>query len=116
MKVTQGDSRSISIVADSGVKFFVPYRFSWEGHERPAESVVLTSPMDEEGHEPKAGKGRKGKPPVKAASVKASVKAAPVTVPSGLYEVRAFFLFGEVRDRIRQRIVDWCAELKQGKG
>ena len=22
----------------------------------------------------------------------------------------------EVRDRIRQRIVDWCAELKQGKG
>ena len=93
MKVTQGDSRSISIVSDSGVKFFVPYRFYWEGHERPAESVVLTSPIDEEGHEPKAGKGRKAKP---------SVNAASVAAPSGVYEVRAFFLFGEVRDRISE--------------
>ena len=92
MKVTQADSRSISIVSDSGVKFSVPYRFFWNGHERPAESVVLTSPVDEEGDEPKARKGRKAKP---------SVNAASGTAPSGVYEVRAFFLFGEVRDRIR---------------
>ena len=43
MKVTQPDSRSISIVSGSGVRFSVPYRFFWNGHERPAESVVLTS-------------------------------------------------------------------------
>ena len=60
MKVTQSDSRSISIVSDSGVKFSLPYSFFWNGHERPAESVVLTSPVDEEGDEPKARKGQEG--------------------------------------------------------
>jgi hypothetical protein len=62
MKVTQPDSRSIRIVSDTGVKLSVPYRFFWNGHDRPAESVVL----------------------------------------SGSYEVRAFFLFGEIRDRIHE--------------
>jgi hypothetical protein len=97
MKVTQSDSRSISIVSDTGVTFSVPYRFFWNGHERPAESVVLTSPVDEEGDEPKAGKGKKAKPPGKAGSG----TAATGTAPPGVYEARAFFLFGEVRDRIR---------------
>ena len=62
MKVTQPDSRSIRIVSDTGVKVSVPYSFFWNGHDRPAESVVL----------------------------------------SGSYEVRAFFLFGEIRDRITE--------------
>jgi hypothetical protein len=67
MKVTQPDSRTIRILTDSGQAFRVPYRFYWNGHERPAESIVLT-----------AGKGDARSP----------------------YEVRAFFLFGEIRDRI----------------
>jgi hypothetical protein len=71
MKVTQHDSRSISIVSDTGVKLSVPYRFFWNGHDRPAESIVLTFPVDEE------EKGLKG-----------------------VHEVRAYFLFGEIRDRI----------------
>jgi hypothetical protein len=83
MKVNQTDSRSISIVADSGVKFSVPYTIFWNGHDRPAESIVLTSPADEEEEGRKAGKGRK-----------------PKRTPSGIHEVRAFFLFGEIRDRI----------------
>ncbi len=62
MKVTQSDSRSIRIVSDTGVKLSVPYSFFWNGHDRPAESIVL----------------------------------------SGSYEVRAFFLFGEIRDRITE--------------
>jgi len=80
MKVTQHDSRSISIVSDTGVRFSVPYSFFWNGHDRPAESIVLTFPVDEE------EKGRKGK----------KVKR----VPAGVHEVRAYFLFGEIRDRI----------------
>lgn len=82
MKVTQHDSRSINIVSDTGVKFSVPYRFYWNGHDRPAESIVLTSDADE------AGKGRKGK------------KGQQATVEA--HEVRAFFLFGEIRDRITE--------------
>ena len=62
MKVIQPDSRSIRIISDTGVKLSVPYSFFWNGHDRPAESIVL----------------------------------------SGSYEVRAFFLFGEIRDRITE--------------
>ncbi len=80
MKVTQADSRRISIVSDTGVIFSVPYHFYWNGHDRPAESIVLTSPDEEE------EKGRKGK--------------AVHRAPSGVHEVRAYFLFGEIRDRI----------------
>jgi hypothetical protein len=68
MKVTQPDSRSIRIVSDTGVRLSVPYRFFWNGHERPAESVALEA-------------------------VKGS---------SAAHEVRAFFLFGEIRDRITE--------------
>jgi hypothetical protein len=85
MKVTQTDSRSIRIVSESGVKLFVPYLIHWNGHDRLAESIVLTAPLDDEDEGPKAGKGRK----------------VP-RVSSGVYEVRAFFLFGEIRDRIRE--------------
>ena len=80
MKVTQADSRSISIVSETGVKFSVPYHIFWNGHDRPAESVVLTSPLEEE------ERGRKGR----------TVRHAP----AGVHEVRAYFLFGEIRDRI----------------
>ncbi len=52
MNVTQADSRSISIVSDTGVRFSVPYHFFWNGQDRPAESIVLTSP----------GRGRREKP------------------------------------------------------
>jgi hypothetical protein len=72
MKVTQTDSRSIRIISDSGMKVFLPYLFFWNGHERAAESIVLTSPED--GANPE----------------------------SGVHEVRAFFLFGEIRDRITE--------------
>jgi hypothetical protein len=68
MKIVQPDSRSIRVTSDSGVVFRLPYRFFWNEHERPAESIVLTSPS-----------GKSGK---------------------GVFEVRAFFLFGEIRDRI----------------
>ena len=68
MKVTQPDSRSIRIVSDTGIRLSVPYRFFWNGHERPAESIALDP-----------------------------VKGSP-----GAYEVRAFFLFGEIRDRLRE--------------
>jgi hypothetical protein len=67
MKVTQPDSRTIRVLADSGLAFDVPYRFFWNGHERPAESIALTQ-----------GRGDARSP----------------------HEVRAFFLFGEIRDRI----------------
>ncbi len=67
MKVTQPDSRTIRVVTDSGVAFDVPYRFFWNGHARPAESIALTP-----------GRGDANSP----------------------HEVRAFFLFGEIRDRI----------------
>ncbi|HEY9594984.1 MAG TPA: hypothetical protein VHE79_10925, partial [Spirochaetia bacterium] len=66
MKISQPDSRSIKVVAETGVSFRVPYRFFWNGLERPAESIVLTT----------TGKGEKL-----------------------VSEVRAFFLFGEIRDR-----------------
>ncbi len=71
MKVTQHDLRTIRIQPDSGIPFHVPYRFFWNGQERQAASIVLTTSAKEgrgEGHGP--------------------------------WEVRAFFLFGEIRDRI----------------
>lgn len=80
MKVTQPDSRSISIVSDAGVRFSVPYHLFWNGHDRLAESIVLTYPVEEE------EKGRTGKKVQRA--------------HTGVHEVRAFFLFGEIRDRI----------------
>jgi hypothetical protein len=61
-----------------GVTFHVPYRFFWNGHERLAESIVLTEVEPGE----------------------AAPKARRKTAPRGVYEVRAFFLFGEIRDRI----------------
>jgi hypothetical protein len=67
MKVTQPDSRTIRVLTDSGLAFRVPYRFFWNGHDRPAESIVLTT-----------GRGDARSP----------------------HDVRAFFLFGEIRDRI----------------
>ena len=67
MKVTQQDSRTILVRPESGAAFRVPYRFFWNGHDRQAESIVLTTG---------AGGAR------------------------GAYEVRAFFLFGEVRDTL----------------
>jgi len=70
MKIVQPDSRSIKIVSDSGVTLYVPYRFFWNDNERPAESVVLTT-----------GSG--------------SARSRT----SG-HDVRAFFLFGEIRDHI----------------
>jgi hypothetical protein len=74
MKVTQPDSRSITIVSASGVKLFVPYRFFWNGHERMAESIALSA----------AAGGARG----------AARKPA--------WDVRAFFLFGEIRDRVTE--------------
>ena len=68
MKVTQPDSRSIRIVSDTGVRLSVPYSFFWNGHDRPAESIVLGGSTD----------------------------------PRASSEVRAFFLFGEIRDRITE--------------
>jgi hypothetical protein len=88
MKVTQSDSRSIRIVSGTGVTLRMPYRFFWNGHERPAESIALTSPDDEDSG--------------------ASAPAAPRTgkkapgVSAGPHDVRAFFLFGEIRDRITE--------------
>ncbi len=69
MKVTQPDSRTISILSDNGIRIFLPYRFYWNGHERPAESIVLTTSRKQE---------------------------------RSLWEVRAFFLFGEMRDAISE--------------
>jgi len=65
MKVTQPDSRSITVVAACGAKVLVPYRFFWNGHERQAESIVLTA-----------------------------------STLRGAWDVRAFFLFGEIRDHL----------------
>ena len=65
MKVAQPDSRSIAITSQTGVRVHVPYRFFWNGHERPAESIVLTEWR-------------------------------------GGWDVRAFFLFGEIRDRLSE--------------
>lgn len=67
MKITQPDSRTIKVVTDSGMSFFLPYRVSWEGHDREPASVVLET----------TGSG-----------------------PRAAAEVKAFFLFGMVRDRI----------------
>ena len=41
MKITQPDSRTIKVVTESGTGFFLPYRFSWNGHDREPASVVL---------------------------------------------------------------------------
>jgi hypothetical protein len=71
MTVTQPGARAISIRSDTGLELLVPYVFHWNGHERPAESIVLT-----------AG-ARRG-------------------AAAGPCEVRAFFLFGEIRDLIQE--------------
>lgn len=71
MKVTQHDLRTIRIQPDSGIPFHVPYRFFWNGQERQATSIALTTSAKEA-----RGEG------------------------NGPWEVRAFFLFGEIRDRI----------------
>jgi hypothetical protein len=68
MKITQPDSRTIRVVTESGMSFFLPYRFFWNGHDREPASVVLET----------SGSGQ---------------KAAA--------DVKAFFLFGMVADRIR---------------
>ncbi|MFI5369060.1 MAG: hypothetical protein ACHQ1F_08625, partial [Spirochaetia bacterium] len=73
MKVNQNDLRTIRIQPDSGIPFHVPYRFFWNGQERQAASIVLTTSA-------KAGRGAGD--------------------GNGPWEVRAFFLFGEIRDRI----------------
>ncbi len=67
MNVTQLDSRTIRVVTDSGVSFFLPYRFSWNGHDREPASVVLET----------TGSGSRTSA-----------------------DVKAFFLFGLVKDRI----------------
>jgi hypothetical protein len=41
MKITQPDLRTIRVVTESGTGFFLPYRFSWNGHDREPASVVL---------------------------------------------------------------------------
>ncbi len=81
MKVTQPDSRSITVIADSGVQVFVPYRFFWNGHERQAESIVLI-----------------------AATRATAPRATPAraAAPRAAWDVRAFFLFGEIRDRLSE--------------
>lgn len=76
MKVTQPDSRSITIASQTGVRVHVPYRFFWNGHERPAESIILSRAP---------GSSRRASAPSRAA-----------------WEVRAFFLFGEIRDRLTE--------------
>jgi hypothetical protein len=73
MKVTQLNSRTIRVQPDSGIAFNVPYRFFWNGQDRPAESVALTT-----------GPARSRSP----------------AEARGPWEARAFFLFGEIRDRI----------------
>ena len=73
MKVNQNDLRTIRIQPDSGIPFHVPYRFFWNGQERQAASIVLTT----------SAKGGRG-----------------TGEGHGPWEVRAFFLFGEIRDRI----------------
>ncbi len=100
MKVTQPNSRSITVVSDSGVTFHVPYRFYWNGHERPAESIVLVSP-DQEDDAPVTAK-RRGRKPAAATRASRTKSAAPSAAPAAplVYDVRAFFLFGEIRDRI----------------
>jgi hypothetical protein len=80
MKVTQADSRSISIVSDTGVRISIPYAIFWNGHDRPAESIVLTSPAQEDGNDRRSGTVHR--------------KSA------GPHEVCAYFLFGEIRDQI----------------
>jgi hypothetical protein len=87
LQVTQLSSRTILIVSDNGVAVHVPYRLFWGGHERPAESIVLTAPS-------RAGRGTAGKP--------SGVR--------GAYEVRAYFLFGEIRDRIASDSSGICLE------
>jgi hypothetical protein len=72
MKVNQNDLRTIRIQPDSGIPFHVPYRFFWNGQERQAASIVLTT----------------------------SAKGGGTGEGHGPWEVRAFFLFGEIRDRI----------------
>ncbi len=69
MKITQPDSRTISITTESGIRFFLPYRFSWNGHDREPASVVLET----------SGAGTRA-----------------------VADVKAFFLFGMVRDRITE--------------
>jgi hypothetical protein len=68
MKITQPDSRTIRVVTERGMSFFLPYRFSWNGHDREPASVVLET----------SGSGQKTSA-----------------------EVKAYFLFGMVADRIR---------------
>jgi len=67
MKIIQPNSRTIRVEADSGTRFFLPYRLIWNGHEREPASVVLQ----------KNGSGAKA-----------------------TADVKAFFLFGMVRDTI----------------
>jgi hypothetical protein len=67
MLITQPDSRTIRVVSDTGVVFYVPYSVFWNGFDRPAESIVLRE----------------------------AARGSPCA-----YEVRAFFLFGEIRDAI----------------
>jgi hypothetical protein len=67
MKINQPDSRTISVTTEGGIRFFLPYRFSWNGHEREPASVVLET----------NGAG-----------------------PRAVADVKAFFLFGMVKDRI----------------
>jgi len=67
MKINQPDSRTISVTTEGGTRFFLPYRFSWNGHEREPASVVLET----------NGAG-----------------------PRAVADVKAFFLFGMVKDRI----------------
>ena len=82
LKVTQPGSRSILIVSDNGIAVHVPYHMDWNGHERRAESIVLTPPA-------RSGRG----------------DARPAA-----WEVRAFFLFGEIRDRITEDESGICVE------
>jgi len=41
VRIIQPDSRTIKVVTESGMSFFLPYRFSWNGHDREPASVVL---------------------------------------------------------------------------
>jgi hypothetical protein len=87
MKVTQLDSRTARVLPDSGVPFLVPYRFFWNGHDRQAESIVLTGPEERRQERPRE-------------SARGTSSARGASRSRGAYEVRAFFLFGEIRDRI----------------
>jgi hypothetical protein len=83
LKVTQPGSRTILIVSDNGVAVHVPYGLYWAGNERLAESIVLTTPSG-------GGRGRSTK----------ATGAGKRGIDTDACEVRAFFLFGEIRDRI----------------